>query len=444
MVKATQSRRAPGAEPNSVVPVTVPHVVIVGGGFGGLTATKKLADQPVHVTLIDRTNYHLFQPMLYQVATSALAAHDIASPLRDILQDQQNATVIMAEVVGVDTRQQLVQTAVGESVHYDYLILATGAQNNYFGHPEWEERAAGMKSLEDAIVIRNSVMATLEAADREPDEEKRKAMLTVVLVGGGPTGCELAAMVAEHKRGLKRRKFQRVKESDVRILLVEGEPRLMASFHPALSAKVQRRLTKDGVEIRTGVHVKEITDRGVVVGDEFVNAHHVLWTAGVKASPVGQWLHVDTDHSGRVKVQRDFSVPGHPNIFVLGDAALAIQHGKPLPGLAQPALQEGSYVAAVIADQIAGKEHTEPFKYRDKGSLAVVGRTYAVFESGPVHMAGPVAWLIWVFVHIYFLVGFRNRLAVLWTYAWAYLYPFQHSPGSRLIIASDRSVHAMD
>jgi NADH dehydrogenase len=388
--------------------------------------------------MIDRTNYHLFQPMLYQVATSALTPADIASPLRDILR-QENANVLMAEVTGVDTQRQLVLMGDNAPIHYDYLILATGANSNYFGHPEWENLAPGMKSLDDAMRIKNAVWSAVEAAEREPDEERRKALLTGVLVGGGPTGVELAAMLAEHKRVLGRYHFQRVQVKDVRIVLVEGGPKLVSSFLPSLSKKVQRRLAKHGVEIRTGVQVKEITDEGVMIGDEFLTTKNVFWVAGVKASPAGQWLHAEVDHSGRVKVQDDLSVPGHPNIFVIGDTALVMQNGKALPGLAQPALQGGHYVASVIADRVAGEEHKEPFKYFDKGSLAIVGRTYAIFESGPIHQAGTFAWLIWIFVHIYFLIGFRNRFVVLWKYFKAYFDPFQHSAGAHIIV-SERPV----
>lgn len=430
-IKTTQTRTPQTAENKPGPPATVPHVVIVGGGFAGLTAAKKLEKQPVRITMIDRTNYHLFQPMLYQVATTALAPTDIASPLRGLLR-RENTDFLMAEVTGVDTQQQLVWMKDDQSVHYDYLILATGANTNYFNHPEWEELARSMKTLDDAVTIKNATMLALEAAEREPDEEKRKALLTVVLVGGGPTGCELAAMMAEHRRGFKAH-FQHVSPKDIRIVLVEHESRLMASFHPTLSKKVQQHLTELGVEIRTGVAVNEVNDEGVRIGDEFLATKGVVWVAGVKASPAGQWLHAEVDHHGRVKVQNDLSVPGLPNIFVVGDTALTMQKGKALPGLAQPAIQEGHYVASVIAARIAGKGHPQPFKYFDKGSLAIVGRTYAVFESGPIHLAGSLAWLIWLFVHIYFLIGFRNRLFVFLKYAWAYFTPFEQSSGARII-----------
>jgi NADH:ubiquinone reductase (H+-translocating) len=433
MADSTQTRMQPTLENRPGPQTSVSEVVIVGGGFGGLAAAKKLARRPVHVTVIDRTNYHLFQPMLYQVATTALMPADIAAPLRDILRRQKNTDIVMAEVTGVDTEQQLVLMGDNPPVHYDYLILATGASTNYFRHPEWENIAPGMKSLDDAVTIKNTVWSTLEAAEREPDEEKRKALLTLVLVGGGATGVELAAMFTEHKHMLSHTNFRHVRLRDIRIILVEGGPRLVAAFLPSLSEKVQQRLTKKGVEVRTNAQVKEVTDDGVMIGDEFVPAKTVIWVAGVKASPAGQWLHAETDRSGRVKVQDDLSVPGHPNIFVIGDTAEVMQKGQPLPGLAQPALQGGHYVASVISDRIAGKEHQEPFKYFDKGSLAVVGRSYAIFESGPVQRAGFFAWLIWIFVHIYFLIGFRDRFVVLWKYLRAYFDSSQHSVGARLI-----------
>jgi NADH dehydrogenase FAD-containing subunit len=432
--QTAQTRMPETGTSGTVPPATVPHVVIVGGGFGGLAVAKKLAKQPVRVTVIDRTNYHLFQPMLYQVATTALAPGDIATPIRDILRHQENTNVLMAEVTGVDTQQQLVLLGNSAPVHYDYLVLATGVGTNYFGHPEWEHLAPGMKTLDDAITLKNDVLSAVEAAEREPDEERRKALLTVVLVGGGPTGVEIAAMLTEDLRRFRRRNFQRVNVKDIRILLVDGGQRLISSFHPVLSRKVQRRLTRHGVEIRMGVHVTEVNDTGIMLGDTFLATKNVIWVAGVNASPAGQWLQAEVDRGGRVKVLEDLSVPGHPNIFVIGDTACVMQHGKALPGIAEPALQGGHYVAAVIADQVAGKEHQKPFRYFDEGSLAIVGRTYAIFERWPLHLAGSLAWLIWLFVHIFFLIGFRNRLVVMRRYAWAYLNPFEQSPGARIII----------
>jgi NADH:ubiquinone reductase (H+-translocating) len=434
MERHTAETRLPETGTNgSVSPATVPHVVIVGGGFGGLAAARKLADQEVRVTVIDRTNYHLFQPMLYQVATTMLAPGDVATPIRDILRTQENATVLMAEVTGVDTHQQLVLMGENAPIHYDYLILATGAGTNYFGHLEWERIAPGMKTLDDAITLKNDILSALEAAEREPDEEKRKPLLTLVLVGGGPTGVELAAMLVESIRRFRRRNFQRVNARDIRIVLVDGGERLISSFHPVLSSKVLRRLLTRGVEIHLGAQVKAVNDGGVMLGDEFLAAENVIWVAGVKASPASAWLQAETDHGGRVKVQADLSVAGHPNIFVIGDTACVQQRGKTLPGIAEPALQGGHYVAAVIADRLAGKQHPKPFKYFDEGSLAIVGHTYAIFERWPLRLVGGLAWLMWLFVHIYFLIGVRNRLVVFARYAWAYLNPFEQSPGARII-----------
>ncbi|HEY7414884.1 MAG TPA: NAD(P)/FAD-dependent oxidoreductase, partial [Ktedonobacteraceae bacterium] len=339
--ESTQSRMPQASLNRSISPTTLPHVVIIGGGFGGLAAAVELAKQPVRVTVIDRNNHHLFQPMLYQVATATLMPNDIASPLREILR-HKNTHILLAEVTGVDTQQQLVLLENDTSVPYDYLILATGARNNYFDHPEWANIAPGMKTLDDALLIKMGLLSTLEAAEQEPDNEKRKAMLTAVLIGGGPTGCELAAMLAENKRQLMKSNFQRVSMQNVRIVLVEGAPRLLASFHPSLARKVQRRLTRASVEVRTGVRITEITDQGVMIGNEFLATRSVLWMAGVKASPAGQWLQTEVDHQGRVKVQSDLSVPGHPNIFVIGDTAHVMQRGKALPGLAQPAIQGGN------------------------------------------------------------------------------------------------------
>jgi NADH:quinone reductase (non-electrogenic) len=320
-------------------------------------------------------------------------------------------------------------------VHYDYLVLATGVSTNYFGHPEWERLAPGMKSLDDAMTLKNDLLTALEAAEREPDEERRKALLTLVLVGGGPTGVELAAMLVENIRRFRQRNFKRAHARDIRIVLVDGGERLLASFHPVLSRQVQRRLLKRGVEIHLGVHVTEVSDEGVMLGDAFLAAKNVIWVAGVKASPAGTWLQAEVDHGGRVKVLDDLSVPGHPTIFVIGDTACVLQKGKALPGIAEPALQGGHYVAAVIADRIAGKDHQKPFRYVDEGSMAIVGRTYAIFERWPLHLAGSLAWLMWLFVHIFFLIGVRNRLVVFARYAWAYLRPFEQSPGARIIIA---------
>jgi NADH dehydrogenase len=417
-----------------------PRVVIVGAGFGGLQAAKALANAPVHVTVIDRNNYHLFQPMLYQVATAGLAPDDIASPIRDILKQQANTEALMAEVTGIDVEEQRVLMG-DESVPYDYLILATGATNNYFGHEEWRQLAPGLKTLEQAAGIRNTILAAFEAAEREADLEKRRQDLTFVLVGGGPTGVELAGAMADLMHMTMAGHFRHIRPSSARIILVEGEDRIMPSFPASLTRKASAKLREMGVEIRTSVHVKDIDEHGVMIGDEHVTVENVIWTAGVKASPAGQWLHAPVDHDGRVKVERDLSVPGHPNIFVIGDTATVTQNGKHLPGVAPVAIQEATYVASQIVDRMSGKLYVRPFHYVDKGTLAVVGRAFGVVNIGMFRFTGVLAWFFWLLVHIYFLIGFRNRLLVLLQYAWIYL-TFQKN--SRIITGSPACQRLLD
>ena len=419
---------------NENAPSTVPHVVIVGGGFGGLTAAKKLGKHPVRVTLIDRNNYHLFQPMLYQVSTSGLAPADIAAPIRDTLHKQKNTTVLLEEVTGVDTHQQLVLMQNLPPLHYDYLILATGASSNYFGHPEWQSNSPGMKTLADGLEVQQTMLGAFEEAEKEPDEKKRKGLLTFVFIGGGPTGVELAAASVVHVNHILKGNFQRIGPGDARLILVQGPDRILPMFRPDLTAKVEKKLKELGVEIITGVHVKEMDEHGVQVGDEYIETGNTFWLAGVQASPAGKWLGAEVDRGGRVKVQSDLTVPGHPNIFVIGDTACVMQDGKPLPGVAQPAIQGGHYAAKVIADRVAGKQHAEPFKYFDKGSMAVVGRTYAVVESGPIHTVGFFGFVMWVFLHIFYLIGYRDRLQVLLTYFFAYFSAFRRKGGTRIIM----------
>ena len=421
-------QNTPGTAPS------VPHVVIVGGGFGGLTAAKKLGKQPVKVTVIDRNNYHLFQPMLYQVATSGLVPAEIAAPIRDALHKQKNTTVLLEEVTGVDTQQQLVLMQNLPPLHYDYLILATGASSNYFGHPEWQSIAPGMKNMFDGLEVQQTILGAFEAAEKEPDEQERKRLLTFVFIGAGPTGVELAAASAVHINHILGGNFQRIGTGDARLVLVQGPDRVLPTFRPDLTEKVEKKLKEHGVEIIKGVHVKEIDEDGVQVGDEYIETHNAFWLAGVAASPAGKWLGAECDRGGRVKVQSDLSVPGHPNIFVIGDTACVMQDGKPLPGVAQPAIQGGHYVAKVIADRVAGREHKEPFKYFDKGSMAVVGRTYAVVESGPIHTAGFMGFVMWVFLHIYYLIGYRSRFTVLLSYFFSYFSAFRRQGGTRIIM----------
>ncbi len=414
-------------------PLTTPHVVIIGGGFGGLEAAKALGKQAVQVTVIDSNNFHLFQPMLYQVATAGLSPADIATPIRAILEPQQNTAVLMAKVTGVDLQEQQVLMDK-QAIHYDYLIIATGATSNYFGHPEWQNLAPGMKNINDAMSVRRLVLSAFETAERETDAEKQKALLTFVLVGGGPTGVELAGAIAELAHETLKGNFRHISPAKARIVLVQGGKRVMPEFPASLTKSAQKKLQQLGVELVTGVHVKEISGHGVEIGNEHIETQNVIWTAGVKASPAGQWLQADVDHDGRVKVQADLSVPGHSNIFVIGDTALALQNGKPLPGLAPVAMQEGRYVANLIVERASGNAHAKPFHYFDKGTLATVGRSFGVVDIGPLRFTGFLAWLTWLFVHILFLIGTRNRLIVFFQYAWAY---FTFQRGARVILPAD-------
>jgi NADH dehydrogenase len=401
----------------------IPRVVIIGAGFGGLQAAKSLAHLPVKVTIIDRNNHHLFQPMLYQVATAGLSPADIASPIRETLSKQENTEVLMATVHGVDVQEQRVLLGHEQWVPYDYLIVATGATSNYFGHDEWATLAPGLKNLDEAMMVRDKVLLAFEAAEREPDKEKRRALMTFVLVGGGPTGVELAGSMAEMAHKSFSRNFRHIRPSDARIILVEGKPRVMPSFPTPLTNKAQKQLQQLGVELRNGVHVEEIDEHGVAIGKnkERVNTKTVIWTAGVKASPAGQWLHAEVDHDGRVKVQSNMTIPNHANIFVIGDTALAMQRGKPLPGLAPVALQEAKYVASVIEDKLQGKEHKEAFHYFNKGTMATVGRAFGVVDIGFIRFTGLLGWLAWLFVHILLLLGVQNRLVVFLRYMWSYI-----------------------
>jgi NADH dehydrogenase len=432
--KTQQDSTSTIAENTHQKTTTVPHVVIVGGGFGGLRVAKELGKQSVEVTIIDRNNFHLFQPMLYQVATAGLSPADIASPIRAILEGQRNTGVLMVEVTGLDVQKQQVLMEDQQTLHYDYLILATGATSNYFGHPEWQHIAPGLKSVNDALTVRRTVLSAFEAAEREPDEQKRRALLTFVLVGGGPTGVELAGAIAELARQSLKGDFRHIDPSMTRIVLVQGPKRILPSFPASLARKASKKLQQSGVEIKTGVHVKEVRQDGVMIGDEHLASENVIWTAGVKASPAGKWLHTNVDHDGRVKVQQDLTITDHANIFVIGDTALVEQNGKHLPGLAPVAMQEAEYVASVITDRIAGKAHPQTFHYFDKGTLATVGRGFGIVDIGPIRFTGLFAWLTWLFVHILFLISFRNRVLVFLQYAWIYL-TFQR--GTRVILPED-------
>src|SRR6266581_8115340 len=417
------------------LPAVMPRVVIVGAGFGGLRAARALRDAPVHVTVIDRQNHHLFQPLLYWVATAGLSPADICSPIRGILRKQKNTEVVLEEVTGVDVQEQRVLMG-DRSVPYDYLVLATGAHDNYFGHPEWEHYAPGLKSIVDAISIRRKILVAFEAAEIESDPEKVKELLTFVLVGAGPTGVEMAGAIAELAHKALASDFRHIDTRMTRIIIIEAAPRILAAFPESLARKTQKRLVSMGVEVRTGTPVTDLDEHGVVVDGERIKAATIMWGAGVSASPAGKWLGTEVDRAGRVMVSSDLSVPGHPNVFVIGDTAVAMQNGKVLPGVAQVAIQGGRYVAAVITDRIEGKELNKPFQYRDKGNLATVGRSYAIVDIGKIRLTGLIAWLMWLVVHIYYLIGFRNRFVALFQWAWTY---FTYSRGARLITYENES-----
>jgi NADH:ubiquinone reductase (H+-translocating) len=407
----------------------LPRVVIVGGGFGGLEAAKKLARENVPLTIIDRTNYHLFQPLLYQVATAALSPADIAAPIRAILHKYKNVEVMMAEVHSVDVNTRVVY-AGDLVVPYDYLILATGARHSYFGHPEWERLAPGLKSLEDAVEIRRRILMAFEYAERISDPAARAAAMTFVIIGGGPTGVEIAGAIAEIARHTLARDFRHIDPSSARVVLIESEPQVLASFPEDLRASAAKQLQDLGVELRTGVHATDLTEAGLRVGDEFIPCRVKIWAAGNNASFVGKLLGLPVDRVGRVIVQDDLTIPGHPEVQVIGDLAnVTGKDGKPLPGVSPVAMQQGRQAARNILAMIEGRK-PQRFWYFDKGSMATIGRNKAVADLHLLHLSGLPAWVAWLLVHILFLVGFRNRFVVLFQWAWAYL---TFNKGARLI-----------
>jgi NADH:ubiquinone reductase (H+-translocating) len=407
----------------------LPHVIIVGGGFGGLYAARALANRPVRVTLLDRRNHHLFQPLLYQVATAALNPADIATPLRSILRGAPNVTVLLAQVESVDLGGRRLVLDEGE-MSYDALVLAAGAGHSYFGHDDWEPLAPSLKTLEDALEIRRRVLLAYEEAERERDGAEQRALLTSVVIGGGPTGVELAGALAEISRETIARDFRVIDPTRARIVLLEGGPRVLASFPDPLPARAAAALTRIGVEVRTGATVTGVTADAVWLGGEQIRARTVLWAAGVAAAPLTRTLGVPLDGAGRVPVERDLSIPGHPEAFAIGDlCAFTGDDGRPLPGLAPVALQQGRAAARNVRHRLAG-EPTEAFHYHDRGSMATIGRAAAVAVVGPLRLSGLPAWLAWLLVHIMFLIGFRNRFLVLFQWAWAYL---SWQRGARLI-----------
>jgi len=413
-----------------------PRVVIVGAGFGGLEAAKKLACKDVFVTVIDRTNHHLFQPLLYQVATAALSPADIAAPIRAVLSKCKNIEVILAEVRSVDVDARKMKMSDGAELDYDFLVLATGARHSYFGHDEWEKLAPGLKSLEDAIEVRRRLLMAFEYAERITDEATRRAAMTFVIIGGGPTGVEMAGAIAEIARHTLAKDFCHIDPSQARVILVEGDPRLLAAFPEDLSASALKQLVDLGVEVRTGARATDLTETGVQVGDEFIPCRVKIWAAGNNASFVGKTLGVPIDRVGRVMVNDDLTIPGHPEVQVIGDLAnFSHQTGQPLPGVSPVAMQQGRLAARNILAMIDGHK-PQRFYYWDKGNMATIGRHKAVADLKLVHLSGLPAWLAWLFVHLIFLVGFRNRLLVLFQWAWAYL---TFNAGARLITRNFQS-----
>lgn len=426
--------RTPSFGKTPAASAVAPHVVVLGGGFGGLATVAALSRAPVRVTLVDRKNHHLFQPLLYQVATAGLAPGDIAASIRQVFRRQRNVTVAMAEIEGVDTSGRQVRVRVPERgevrLDYDYLVVATGVGPSYFGHDEFAAFAPGLKTIEDATAVRAAVLGAFERAELQASPAERADLLTFVLVGAGPTGVEMAGALAELARATLAEDFRRIDPRTARIVLVEAGPRILPTFHETLAAKVHRRLEGMGVEIRCGRPVEVIDARGVEVGGVRIDAGVVLWTAGVRPTPVAQWLGAPADRAGRVLVEGDLAVPGHPEIFVLGDVASLVQDGRPLPGVAQVAIQGGRHAGRTIAARVAGRPGPGPFRYFNKGDMAVVGRNFAVLERGNLRLAGLFAWLGWILIHVVSLALFNNRLLVFTQWLWSY---FTFERGSRLI-----------
>jgi NADH:ubiquinone reductase (H+-translocating) len=405
------------------------QVVIVGAGFGGLYATKALADAPVDITLLDRKNHHTFQPLLYQVATAGLNPADIATPIRSILRRQKNVEVLLADVEGIDVDAKTVAVKNGGDLQYDTLIVATGATHSYFGHNEWERFAPGLKTIEDALEIRKRVFFAYEAAEREEDPEMRKAWLTFVVVGGGPTGVELAGTLGEIAKNTLTHDFRRLDPKDTHVLLLEGSPDLLGAYPADLREKARQQLERLGVDVRVNARVTAIDPEGVNVGSERIAARTALWAAGVAASPLVKSLGAPLDRAGRVQVEADLTLPGHPDVFVIGDVAAVMQDGTPVPGVAPSAIQEAKHTAKNIKRALRGKPR-EPFRYIDKGSLATIGRGSAIAQIGKLKLSGFLAWLAWLGIHIIFLIGFRNRFLVMLEWGMSFI---TYSRGARLI-----------
>ncbi|WP_394847560.1 NAD(P)/FAD-dependent oxidoreductase [Pendulispora brunnea] len=430
--------------------MSLPHVIIVGGGFGGLTAAQSFKRSPVRVTLIDRRNHYLFQPLLYQVAMAGLSPADIASPIRSVLAKQKNVTVLLDQVADVDLGRKAITTETGARLDYDFLILAAGAKSDYFGHAEWEQFAPGLKTLTDATEIRRRVLLAFELAEREADEARRRWLLTFVVIGGGPTGVELAGALRELSQYVLARDFRRIDPTEARVILMEGGPRVLASFPEDLSQAAVRQLGELGVEIRTGTRVTDIDAHGVAFQAsqdspaERLEAANVVWAAGVRATRLTGKLGLPIDRAGRVSVREDCSLPGHPEAFAIGDmAAFTGEDGKLLPGVSPVAMQQARYTAKLVTRAVReGKPLAElsheKFRYFDKGTMATIGRSRAVAESGRLRLSGFIAWLAWLFVHVWYLIGHRNRVAVLLTWAWSYV---TYERGARLITGRVDAIH---
>lgn len=398
------------------------HVVAVGAGFGGLELTRALAGAPVRITMIDKRNHHLFQPLLYQVATTSLATSEVAWPIRHLLRRRKDVTTLLATVTGVDRAGKRVLLEDGSSVPYDTLVLATGARHAYFGHDEWEPFAPGLKTLEDATTIRRRILLAFEQAERETDPARRQALLTFVIVGGGPTGVELAGTIVELAHDTLRGEFRNIDTREARVVLIEAGDRILANFAPQLSDYARKALERLGVTVELGRPVTQLDAEGVVYGDKHLPARTIIWAAGVAASPAAEWLGASADRAGRVLVERDLTVPGSPEIFVIGDTAHVLRpDGKPVPGVAPSAKQEGKHVAATIKARLAGDSATRPFQYHHAGDLATIGKRAAAIDFGWIKLTGWLAWWLWGIAHIYFLIDFRNRLAVSLSWLWIYL-----------------------
>ncbi len=410
-----------------------PHVVIVGAGFGGLQAARDLKQAPVQITLIDKNNYHLFQPLLYQVATAGLAGPDIAQPIRGLLKEQKNIEVLMAEVESVDLSQKKISLK-DRLIHYDFLILAPGVRYNYFGHPQWSLEAPGLKTIEDALLIRKKILTAFEKAEMETDLQKRQSLLTFVVVGAGPTGVELAGSIAELAHKALASDFRHMNPKLTRIVLLEAGPRILGGFQEDLSLKALKKLQDLGVEVHLKSGVEELREGSVKIHHQWISASTILWAAGVKASPLIQQLGCETDGLGRAKVKEDLSLPNYPEVFVIGDAACVIQDGKPLAGMAPMAKQEGVYVADLIFNRLREKK-VQAFNYFDKGQMATVGRHFAIVQFGNIRISGAFAWFFWLVVHIFYLIGFQNKILVFIQWAWAY---FTFHRGARVIFDQEK------